>query len=444
MRKFFQNFYIHHNFFIGLLIITGIFFVSFVVPWLYTIANILLFLLVTAFLVDIFMLYGVKKAMIGKRILPQKLSNSDENLIQISVKNHYPFGVFVTLIDEIPFQFQKRNFEIKKYIRVHQEAVSEYFLRPTQRGQYEFGKLNVFVESHIRLIIRRFTFDEYAQLPSYPSFIQMKKYDMMAFSKHLFDFGLKKIRRIGHTMEFEHIREYVQGDDIRSINWKTSSKYTRLMVNQYQDEKSQPVYMLIDKGRSMQMPFEGLALLDYAINTTLAMSNIILKKNDKAGLFTFSKKIEDKIIADRKSDQMHRIIETLYAIKTNFQESDFNRLYADINYGVKQRCLFMLYTNFETKDALYRQLPYLKGIAKKHLLVVIFFKNTELNQLINQSAISIRQVYDKIVAEKLAFEKRLIVQELTKHGIISILTTPQDLTLHSINKYLELKAKGLI
>ena len=104
----------------------------------------------------------------------------------------------------------------------------------------------------------------------------------------------------------------------------------------------------------------------------------------------------------------------------------------------------LLYTNFETLDGLHRQMPYLKGIAKNHLLVVIFFKNTELNELITNRAETIQQAYDKVIAEKFAFEKRLIVSELHKYGIQSILTTPQDLTLDTINKYLEIKARGLL
>ena len=94
------------------------------------------------------------------------------------------------------------------------------------------------------------------------------------------------------------------------------------------------------------MPFEGLSLLDYAINTSLALTNIILKKQDKAGIFTFSRKVEDRVVADRKSDQMQRIMEKLYRIETDFKETDFGRLYSDINNTIKQRSLLMLYTNF--------------------------------------------------------------------------------------------------
>ena len=104
----------------------------------------------------------------------------------------------------------------------------------------------------------------------------------------------------------------------------------------------------------------------------------------------------------------------------------------------------MLYTNFETMDGLYRQLPYLKGIAKNHLLVVVFFQNTELHDMVKNKAKNIREVYDKAIAEKFIFEKKLIVNELRKYGIYSLLTNPEDLTVDSINKYLEIKTRGLI
>jgi uncharacterized protein (DUF58 family) len=222
-----------------------------------------------------------------------------------------------------------------------------------------------------------------------------------------------------------------------------TAKKNSLMVNQFQDEKSQPVYSIIDKGRVMKMPFDALSLLDYAINATLVMSNVVLKKQDKAGMFSFSKKVENMVVAERRTSQMSLILENLYNVNTDFFESDYGRLYASIKQHITHRSLLLLYTNFETLDGLHRQLPYLKAIAKNHLLVVVFFKNTELTTMIQDKTETIQQVYDKVIAEKFAFEKRLIVNELKKYGIYSILTTPKNLTIDTINKYLEIKARGL-
>ncbi len=404
----------------------------------------MLLVLVSFLFLDILILFLAKTGIEASRIAPEKLSNGDENPIGIDIKNYYTFPIGVKIIDEIPEQFQVRNFEISRKVKASSPDDIQYYLRPTERGEYIFGNLNVYASSPLCLISRRFTFNKNQMVPTYPSYIQLRKYDLMAFSNNLFQYGVKKIRRIGHTMEFEQIKEYVQGDDIRTLNWKATAKKNSLMVNQFQDEKSQSIYMAIDKGRVMKMPFNGLSLLDYAINATLVLSNVILKKQDKAGMFAFSKKVENRVVAEKRSSQMQQILESLYNIKTDFFESDYSRLYADIKKNINQRSLIILYTNFETLDGLHRQLPYLKGIAKNHLLVVVFFQNTELNEIINSKAVTIQEVYDKAIAEKFAFEKRLIVNELKKYGIYSVLTQPENLTLDTINKYLEIKARGIL
>ncbi|PWB24736.1 DUF58 domain-containing protein [Flavobacterium sp. HTF] len=426
-----------------LLGIIGMFVCAFIFPTLYNGVWFIVLVLSTFLALDILLLYLAKTGIEANRHMPEKLSNGDLNPVKISIKNHYSFSILVKVIDEIPFQFQVRDFKILKNIKASAQEEMGYDLRPTERGEYYFGNLNIYVSSPLKLISRRFTFDKDQMVPTYPSFIQLKKYDLFAFSNNQ-QYGIKKIRRIGHTMEFEQIKEYVQGDDLRTLNWKATAKKNALMVNQFQDEKSQSVYLAIDKGRVMQMPFNGLSLLDYAINSTLVLSNVILKKQDKAGIFSFSKKVENRVFAEKRGSQMQKILETLYNVKTDFFESDYSRLYVDIKKNINQRSLIILYTNFETMDGLNRQLPYLKGIAKSHLLVVIFFSNTELNEIINKKTDTIQEVYDKVIAEKFMFEKRLIANELKKYGIHSILTQPKNLTLDAINKYLEIKSRGIL
>ncbi len=413
-------------------------------PALYHAVWFILLMIVAFFVLDVLILFSTKKGIEGQRTAPEKLSNGDENPIVVTLKNYYTFSVQVKVIDEIPVQFQVRDFEIKRKIKNAAQDEFQYYLRPVERGEYHFGCLNIYVSSPLQIIARRYRFDKDQMVPTYPSYIQLRKYDLIAFSNNLFQYGVKKIRRIGHTMEFEQIKEYVAGDDIRTLNWKATAKKNSLMVNQFQDEKSQNIYMAIDKGRVMKMPFNGMSLLDYAINATLVLSNVILKKQDKAGMFSFSKKVENRVVAEKRTSQMQKILENLYNVRTDYFESDYSRLYADIKKNINQRSLIILYTNFETMDGLHRQLPYLKGIAKSHLLVVVFFQNTELYQITNKKSDTIQDVYDKVIAEKFLFEKKLIVNELKKYGIHSVLTQPENLTLDTINKYLEIKARGIL
>lgn len=439
-----KNLYINTRFFYVLIGVGILYVFAFFFPFLMWAAHIALLLCFLAVMVDALFVFNKNKGISAQRILPEKLSNGDENPVKIDIKNNYDFKISVKVIDEIPFQFQKRDFLIEKQIFPGRNTFFQYILEPKERGEYNFGSLNVYVSSPLGFVSKRFNFQKDANLPSYPSFIHLRKYELMAIQSEFLLGGIKKIRKLGHTMEFEQIKEYVPGDDIRTINWKATSKTNRLMVNQFQDEKSQRIFMLIDTGRTMKMPFKGLSLLDYSINATMALSHIILKKGDRAGMMTFSKKTENKIAAENKSGQLRKISEALYNIKTDFFESDFNRLYQDVKYSLNQRSLILLFTNFETLDGLNRQLKYLRGIAKNHLLVVVFFKNSELQTLINKNPENMQEIYDEIVAEKFEFEKKLIIQELRKYGIYTVYTLPENLNIDVINKYLEIKARGIL
>jgi uncharacterized protein (DUF58 family) len=184
-----------------------------------------------------------------------------------------------------------------------------------------------------------------------------------------------------------------------------------------------------------------MTLLDYAINASLVLSNVALVKQDKAGLVTFAENIDSFIPADKKTTQMNLILETLYRQNTRFLESDFEKLFSVIRNRVTNRGLLVLFTNFESPESLQREIPALKKIARYHLLLVVFFENTELKNLIDRPAKKIEDIYIKTIAEKFAYEKRLMVKELHKHGILSILTAPENLTVNTINKYLELKTR---
>ena len=380
----------------------------------------------------------------GKRILPEKFSNSDSNDVNIQLKNKYSFKIYVAIVDELPVQFQKRDFFKTTHIPGKNNNTLQYQVRPIDRGEYLFGNLNCYVTSIIGLIRRRYTFDNKQMVKVYPSFIQMKKYDFLAIDNRLQQIGLKKIRRIGHTMEFEQIKEYVVGDDVRTVNWKATAKHGHLMVNQYQDEKMQPIYSIIDTSRVMKMPFNELKLIDYAINSTLAFSNVALKKGDKVGMVDFSEKLGSFLPAQAKKTHLNTLLETLYNVDTKFRDSDFGILQALVRRKITQRSLLLLYTNFEHISSLQRQLPYLQAIAKKHVLVVIFFENTELKSLSETEAASIPEIVDQTIAQQFQFDKKLMVRELQQRGIQTVLTAPEDLTVNTINKYLEIKARGLL
>ena len=411
---------------------------------LFPLAQTALAVFVGLVLTDGMLLFLRKPKLICKRELNPVFSLSDPNSVKLFVENQSNLLLKLSIADELPVQFQQRDFEIKISLAAGEAYLAENKFSPLTRGVYHFGNLNVFVSTRLGLVERRLIFEQPQAVDVYPSILQMKQYELRAMHHIAHDTGIKKMRRIGHSYEFEQIKNYVPGDDFRSINWKASSRRATLMVNQYEDERSQQVYCIVDKSRAMRMPFEGLSLMDYAINTSLAISNIILKKQDKAGLLTFSDVMGATIKAERDSGQLNRILESLFREKERPVESNYELLYEAVRRLIGARSLLILFSNFESSYALDRALPTLRRLSRAHLLVVVFFENTEIRKLANETVQTTADVYRQTVARQFLQDKKEMVTRLRQYGIQAVLTKPQDLTLNTINKYLELKSRGLI
>lgn len=436
-----KSFYLHKLVYYIAGLASVVFVTSYFFPQLYRIGLLILLLLALAMLVDGILLYSKKNALEAERVLSERFSIGDPNKIFIRLKNNYPFPIRASIIDEIPVQFQDRNWLRKVQAGGQSETELHYTLTPLSRGEYHFHDINIYAHGPLQLVRRRFIFPAQQTVKVYPSYVQMRKYQLLAVSNRLQEVGVKRIRKIGHSMEFEQIKEYVRGDDYRTINWKATARKDSLMVNNYTDERSQQIYCLINKGRVMKMPFHGMTLLDYSINAALVLANVALVRQDKAGIVTFEKNIDMFLQADKKPTQMNLVLETLYRQKTDFLEADFEKLFSVIRNRVTNRSLLVLFTNFESLESLQREMPALKKMARYHLLLVVFFENTELKQVLDKKADSIEEIYIKTIAEKFMYEKRLMVKELHKNGILSILTSPENLTVNTVNKYLELKTR---
>ena len=442
LKQFYKSLFFGRLFYFTLTAFVLLFIISYWMPFVFFLTQVFLivfFLVVTA---DGILLYAGRNAVTSHRILPERLSNGEENILYWRVANQYSFGIFFSMVDEFPEEWQIRGYSLKGKLKPGESSEFSYTIRPTIRGEYRFGNIHIFIKSPFQLIVRRKTLLAETSVKVYPGFLLLKQ---MEFQAHTADRGNranKQVRKTGNSQEFEQIREFVSGDDIRSINWKATGRTGgQVMVNNYTDEKSQQVYCIIDKGRTMQMAFNSLTLLDYSVNAALSMSTVAISKQDKAGIISFGDKTGDFLPASHRASQMSAIVNALYNLKTRFLESDFSFLHTLLKTRVTQRSLLILFTNFESLTSMNRQLSYLRSISRRHLLLVVFFENTALYSLASGEAKNMEGLYEKIIAEKFILEKKLIVRELQRYGIPALLTKPQDLSVNVINKYLQIKAR---
>ncbi len=442
--KFLKSIYLTNLFFV---LFGGIIFLqvmAFSFPNLEAVSFVLFYTLMALTTIDLIWILFLKEPIRFRRFYHQKLNLGDPNEVRISLQNKTKIALYIQLFEGYPEEMQWRKKPIQKWISAGQSYDDHYTFTPKKRGDFTFRVAVLKVRSLLHLWERNFEVSSPASFQVYPSVLQMKKYALTVFDHQKLNQGIKKIRKIGNNQEFEQIKNYTQGDEIRKINWKATSRKNELMVNQFQEEKSQNIYFLLEKGRTMQQESNELSMLDYAINSTLALGNITLKSGDKTGVITFSDKIGQTLPAEKRSGQLKRIMDLLYHQKTLFKEPNYDLLYQHLHRTIKTRSMLVLYSNFETLSAMRRVLPVLRLLNQKHVLIVTLFEHEELYRIAHRLPENNQDIYQSIIAENQLKTKEQIKNELVKNGIRTILVKPNQLTLATINQYLEVKAKGLL
>lgn len=443
--NFFKSFYLSPRTFIVLGICIALFCIGLVLNLSFILGQLLLFLLFLSVLVETVLLYSKAQLISSSRVLPNRLSNGDENQIELQLKNYSTIDLSLTIYEDLPDLLQLRIWKIELKLKKLASQSVNYEVRPTQRGIYSWHHTNILANvSFLGFVARKFTFEDLTSISCYPSFEQFKRLPINALVNNFSETSTTHIRKIGQSLEFEQIKDYVNGDNYRHINWKASAKQGRLMLNQYQAERSQDIYMVLDMGRSMKMPFKQQTLLDYAINGSIALTKSILDVKDKAGLITFSSKNCAYLPARSEYKQFSIINDRLYNLTTDFLESDFERLYKFVRVKVRQRSLLIIFTNFDSINSLKRNLQYLKAIAQYHLVLVVFFENSEIVEFVNQPATNLREIYSNTIGKNFLSQNQLILKELLKAGIQGLITQPHLLSIETINKYIQIKRKQMI
>ena len=396
-------------------------------PSLFQFARVAILCLIAATVIDAILLFFVKIK--GTRLISQHLDLGEKNAINIDLKVLRGYVRKVTMVEKFPQYLILSHKEFRP-----DETITVF---PTRRGSYLLGRSLAFVRV-LGLLERRITLVKKGdRVEVYPAFSRLREKDQQARSLQILNSGLHKRQLPTNQTEFMDIREYVIGDDIRTINWKATARTSRLMVNNYEDERSQTIVNIIDCGRAMHRTFNNLTLQDYAINASLLLSySALLTEGDNVGLSTYGPEGLKFLPPKPGERQLHTIIRQLYALETTYGEGDLEELCLLLDRKLQRRSLIILYTDYTTLEAMERQLPFLQRISRRHCLVVAQFIDKELEN-VSEGVFSV----ESTLASDLVLQKRLIADRLQRNNIHSLLTTPANLSFSVVSKYLELRKR---
>ena len=412
-------------------------------PWAYQAAQVGLVVLAVLVLLDAVHVWRFTRVT-AVRQCKDRFSNAMPNEVGIRVENASRHRVMLTVRDELPREFRYHRAVFPLRLKAGEGKTIRYELTPVQRGAYDFGHVLVYVRCALGLLERKLTLGAPLMVKVYPAFEHLERYELACATDHLLQTGNKRLRKPGNSTEFDQIKDYVAGDDYRRLNWKASARAGRWMVNVYREERSQPIWCLIDKGRSMHRTFADVSLLDYAINASLVLSYVALRRSDMPGLVTFGAGVEQAVPAANRPHQLQLLLETLYAQHAAYAETDFSALDVHIEHHLHRRSLLVLFTDFTTLHALKRQLPSLKRLARQHALLVVFFEDTEVQDYAQRRPETMTEMRMNVLASDFCLEKLQMAALLRQHGIYPLCTAPQKLTIDVVNRYQELKHRQVI
>jgi uncharacterized protein (DUF58 family) len=400
------------------------------------------FLVVLALLIADVLLTPSPQQLEVERIHDNRLSLGADNLITVLLANRSPRRVHFTLRDEYPHQLPSDALFIQDELAPYDIYEARYHVHPLQRGDYQFGDINLRYHSLMRMFIRQARYPAAAEVKVYPNVLEVRKYDLLARKGMLYELGLRYARVFGMGTEFERLREYNTDDEFRRINWKATARHGKPIAAEYETERSQYIVNVIDTGRLMRPPVGNLAKLDYVINTALLLTYVSLLKGDHVGLLTFADDVGTYLTPRRQRGQFYTMLEALYNVQFQPVEADYARALSYLSLKNKRRSLVVVFTDLVTLDAASPLIAHMARLAQRHLPLCVTISDPNITNLAAQPVRSSDALYQRAVAEMLLNERQVVLDTLNRSGVMTLDVPADKLTVSVINTYLELKARG--
>ncbi len=373
---------------------------------------------------------------------PTKLSLYEEESLSFRLFNSSEYQLEFLLRDEVPdYYFQTEDELITCQLDARGEETVSYSLTATKRGSFTFSNLYIKFKGRLGLCTKSFKVELEREIKVYPSRKNIAKYRLMMINDQFQKQGRRNIRRLGRGNSFESLREYVSGDEYKKINWKATARLNKPIVNQYQPEKNQHVYIFIDTGRPMSYQLKGKRKLDLAINTAVALADIVNQKGDQVAALSFNTAVENIVLPGKGAGHRNKILDALYDIEATTDTSNYQEAFQQFKKNERHHSIIFLFTDFATEEEARNILKLLPQISKNNIVVVVLLENEKLEQAARTEANSDYQLYTKGVALELLTERQKIIKLLNRHGVFCIESPPEELDYQTINKYIEIKNK---
>lgn len=368
-----------------------------------------------------------------------------ENEVRVTARGLAGRALRVRLKDEYPHQMRLvGSREAELAVPPGGSSSFAYSLYPTARGSYGFGDVVGRIRGRLGLVWKQVRWPATATVRVYPNIHEARKHELYAFRNRELLVGRRRMRYKGQGREFESLREFVTGDEIHHISWSATARRGKLMTREYRVEKSQNVVVMLDTGRLMTARIGELTKVDHAINAALSISCVALAGGDNVGLLTFGRHVEAYLAPRRTKDQLANILEALYAIEPAMIEPSYARAFNYLGSNNRRRSLIVILTDLIDAEASAELLAHTRLLIPRHLPLIVTIGDSDLRALVTHPPSSIAEVYRQSVAEELIRQREEALNRITHAGGLALDVPVGRLSIELVNKYLDVKERGLL
>ncbi len=362
--------------------------------------------------------------------------------VKLTLSNQAKSKIAVDIFDHFPMQVHAVGMPLSTTIPKEGKVTISYTVTASERGKIQFPLIQIRVLSILGLWKRSYKLPVFSETRVYPNFAAVSQMALMATDNRLSQLGIMKKRRRGEGQDFHQLREYRDGDSMRQIDWKATSRTQKLISREYQDERDQEVIFLLDCGQRMTTKDDELSHFDHTLNAILLLSYVALKQGDSVGLATFSG--QSRWLPPKKGNHtIQDILNTLYDLQPSTEAPDYTQAATELLVRHKKRALVIILTNIRDEDA-EDLAPALKLLKRRHLVLLASLREEALDKAIQEeihdlpSAIKISALHRYLQQRQSTFET------LQGNKVLSVDVIPSQMTVELINSYLNIKSSGLL
>lgn len=379
------------------------------------------------------------------REFPVRFAIGDANEVRLLLENTGTRDILIKIKDEYPPDLElldprEAEFELPGKRR----AEFSYRLRPTRRGRYEFGRIAVRFLSTLGLVWSQAEIGEPEAIKVYPNMRRAREIELKALGNQSFIAVQRRSTRRGEGREFESMRDYVRGDELRHISWTATARRSKLTTRQYQIERDQTVMIAIDAGRMMTGRIEGETKFDTAIHATLALMSACARAGDNAGIVVFGRRVRKYLPPKRGVEHMDAVLEALHDMEPELIEPSYARAFQFIASNLKKRAFVVILTDVVDKDSSRELINSLRLLRPRHLPLVATIGDRDLNAMVSAKPEEIREVFLQSAAEEIIHQRESALRLVESLGGLALDVTTQTLGPRLLESYLRVKERGMI